>query len=58
MIRFESDHDPELSAVILLGGRISANPDVTNQNKTKISTAASICDSVFGSYCYQISMMC
>ena len=24
----------------------------------QISTAASICDSVFGSYCYQISMMC
>ena len=35
MIGFESDHDPELSAVISLGGRISANRDVTNQNKNK-----------------------
>ena len=29
MIGFESDHDPELSAVISLGGRISANHDGT-----------------------------
>ena len=35
MIGFESDHDPELSAVISLGGRISANRDVTNVNKNK-----------------------
>ena len=34
-IGFESDHDPELFAVISLGGRISANRDVTNVNKNK-----------------------
>ena len=33
MIGFESDHDPELSAVISLGGRISANRDITKVNK-------------------------
>ena len=33
-IGFESDHDPELSAVISLGGRISANRDVTIKTKT------------------------
>ena len=34
-IGLESDHDPELSAVISLRGRISANCDVTNVNKNK-----------------------
>ena len=34
-IGFESDHDPELSAVISLRDRISANRDVTNVNKNK-----------------------
>ena len=34
-IGFESDHDPELSTVISLGGRISANRDVTKVNKNK-----------------------
>ena len=33
-IGFECDHDPELSAVISLGGRISANHDVTIKTKT------------------------
>ena len=35
MIGFESDHDPELSAVISLGGMISANRDVTTKQKQK-----------------------
>ena len=59
MIGFESDHGPELSAVISLRGRISANRDVTIKTKNKFQQLLlSASDSVFGSYCYQISMMC
>ena len=58
MIGFESDHGPELSTVISLRGRISANRDVTIKTKTFQQLLLSASDSVFGSYCYQISMMC
>ena len=58
MIGFESDHDPELSAVISLRGRISANRDFTIETKTFQQLLLSVSDSVFGSHCYQISMMC
>ena len=57
-IGFESDHGPELSAVISLRGRISANRDVTIKTNKFQQLLLSASDSVFGSYCYQISMMC
>ena len=56
-IGFKSDHGPELSAVISLRGRISANRDVTIKTKTFQQLLLSGSDSVFGLYCYQISMM-
>ena len=60
MIGFESDHGPELSAVISLRGRICTNRDVTIKTKTNstMQLLLSASDSLFGPYCYQISMMC